>query len=503
MAKPPKPIAPPPALRSEPLSFSDRVEGNLQFWPILTDYMDAVCDFTDEQADASIAAATAGGLPSLTGKAGRFIRVAAAADNVEFSDDIALTKEAFSGLGNTGDMEFVFVGGRSYQSAPDGPFTSADGRKWKPLAPSSTGRPIFVLATGQSNMLGHSGPSTGDRRTLNGSVYVWEQFPGAGQTAGWKVAGPDSPDWPFLATGNSLAYHFCDALQRATGRPVYLVFHATGGQPIAQWLPGGGGVAGATGHMFSTLNSVLTSLRAAPLPTGGTLASHGIEAADIMLWHQGEADADYQGTTGAQWIGRFKTMVATMRDPSSGGSGAAPFIKPNAPVLVGELLHGGTNGGAVGVGSSTDDRNVEIALLDAQEPLVAAVSSRDLDGTDNLHFSGAALQEFGDRYFRRLGAFPKAMPIVETPDKIFLGGKMVLLRSAGTVTINAGVTTQVALGVTMANANYVPIIALVASGSSASPYGPRVENRTPSTFNLRNSGAVNMVVSWMVIDQIA
>ena len=57
MSKPVKPVVPPPALRSEPDTFKDRAEANIEFFEPLVDYMDDVADFVDEQADAAVAAA--------------------------------------------------------------------------------------------------------------------------------------------------------------------------------------------------------------------------------------------------------------------------------------------------------------------------------------------------------------------------------------------------------------------------------------------------------------
>lgn len=395
---------------------------------------------------------------------------------------------SFAAATDTGAATALLIGGRVYESAPDGPFTSADGRHWSPVAESSNGRPLLVLATGQSNMLGMSGTTGGERRTINGSVYAWEQIPGDGQTAGWKVAGPDSPDWPWGTTGNSLAYHFCDMLQRATGRPVYLVMHAAGGQQIAEWMPGGGGVSGASGHMFTSLNAALVGARASTLPTGGTLASWGISQADVLLWHQGEADADYTGTTGVQWFSRFRSVINTMR--TAAGTSAAPMVKPGAPVLVGELLIGGTSGG-----NATDSRNAEIARLDRDEPLVASVSSADLRSDDNLHFIGADLQEFARRYLDRLAVFPKHIPRAASVDLIHMGGGVLLARG-NSIAIAAGATVTVTLPVQMADAYYITTV-VVTGGTPTVPI--RVTARTVTSFDVTYGGTGNITVSWQVI----
>lgn len=88
MSKPVKPVVPPPALRSEPDTFKDRAEANIEFFEPLVDYMDDVADFVDEQADAAVAAAQAGDLPPIAGKAGKLLRVNATGDGLDFQEII-------------------------------------------------------------------------------------------------------------------------------------------------------------------------------------------------------------------------------------------------------------------------------------------------------------------------------------------------------------------------------------------------------------------------------
>ncbi|MAZ19819.1 hypothetical protein [Roseovarius sp.] len=84
MSKPVKPVVPPPALRSEPDTFKDRAEANIEFFEPLVEYMDDVADFVDEQADAAVAAAQAGDLPPIAAKAGQLLKVNAGGTGLEF-----------------------------------------------------------------------------------------------------------------------------------------------------------------------------------------------------------------------------------------------------------------------------------------------------------------------------------------------------------------------------------------------------------------------------------
>lgn len=359
--------------------------------------------------------------------------------------------------------------------------------------------PIVVLATGQSNMLGHS-VDGGDRTTKNNSVYVLETVPNVDPptTTGWKRAGPGSPDWPWLPTGNSLAYQFCDRLQRKTGRTVLMIMVATGGQPIAEWLPGGGGAAGATGIMYSQINAAMVLARSLPVPgrtDGLTLNGTGRVRADIVLWHQGEADANYQPAPGAGSKGayksRFRSVFSTLRDPASGGSSADPMVWSHAPVIAGELLWGGTSGP-----NTTDDRNDALTELSREEPLVTLASSRNLPSLDNLHITGSGLPVFGDRYFDCMGNFPKVLAARETVNTIDMGGGLVLMW--GSAPVNTGGSTVVTMTKTMLDANYVPTLTLVTAGSTTPPC-LRCHTFTTSQFSIENQTGNNQVVRWQVI----
>lgn len=394
--------------------------------------------------------------------------------------------------------KYIIVNGRLYRrlTSGTGEFTTAGGINWAPVyVLSELNLPILIIATGQSNMLGGSGASTGERATINGNVYMWEQFPGAGQTTGWKAAGPASTDWPFMTTGNHLAYHFADMLQRETGRTVLVVHHSVGGTPIAEWMPSGGGVSGATGTMWSALNSIMTAIRTTAIPgrsDGATLASLGVTEADMLLWHQGEADADYKiatdtrAATQAQYLQRFRSIISAMRDPAGSSVSADPMLKKAAPVLVGELLIGGTSSG-----SPTDDRNIALRKLGAEEALVTCVPSAGLLSTDNLHFNGRDLVEFARRYFHALGNFPKqAGPMLSTS-----GSWSVLTQPGGvvtltqTITLLAGVTTAYTFPVTFENANYPVSISHQQGGSSSSSADIHHSLLAVGGLSLRNSSA--------------
>lgn len=311
-------------------------------------------------------------------------------------------------------VNYIWVDSRMYRrnAAATAEFTTGGGARWEPAYTlASSDLPILILATGQSNALGGSGTGTelGERRTINGNVYLWEQFPGAGQTTGWKRAGPANDDWPFLTTGNYAAYHLADMIQRATGRVVCIAAHAAGGTPQAEWLPAGGGVTGATGSMFATLTAIMAAVRGSAVPgrsDSATFASLGVTEADIFTWWQGEADADYRAASDtraasyAQYLARFWQMMRAMRYGE--GTSADPMLKTTAPAILHGLLPGGTSGG-----SPTDDRNDALRKL-GQGPENVFIPSDYMRSTDDLHVDGAWLVEAARRAFFALGQFPKS-----------------------------------------------------------------------------------------------
>ncbi|MEH6776112.1 MAG: hypothetical protein V7668_19470, partial [Cereibacter changlensis] len=94
MPRPAKPAVPPPPLRSNPESFSARMEASLLFWEIFASYLDELGQFAEAQASAALAAAAGGDLPPLTGQAGRFLRVKSDGGGVEFKKAMALADSA-------------------------------------------------------------------------------------------------------------------------------------------------------------------------------------------------------------------------------------------------------------------------------------------------------------------------------------------------------------------------------------------------------------------------
>jgi microcystin-dependent protein len=101
MNKPLKPTVPPAPSRANPgPTFSQLADTFAAFQTVFADYMDAASDFVDDRADAALAAALLGTLPSLAGQAGRFTRVNPGGTALEFRTPAEVAADpAFSGHG--------------------------------------------------------------------------------------------------------------------------------------------------------------------------------------------------------------------------------------------------------------------------------------------------------------------------------------------------------------------------------------------------------------------
>lgn len=75
MPTPIPPIVPPPALRSEPETFSARAEANVSFFEPLVSYLNSVVDWTAARVNEVTATAMAGDLPDISAEAGNILKV--------------------------------------------------------------------------------------------------------------------------------------------------------------------------------------------------------------------------------------------------------------------------------------------------------------------------------------------------------------------------------------------------------------------------------------------
>ena len=113
--KPTKPTVPPAPSRSNPgATFSQTADTFAAFQSVFADYLDATAEFVDDRADAALAAALAGTLPALTGKAGRFLRVNPGETAVEFAQVSGIGSETAQTITNLNTHN---IGGTFYAAS--------------------------------------------------------------------------------------------------------------------------------------------------------------------------------------------------------------------------------------------------------------------------------------------------------------------------------------------------------------------------------------------------
>lgn len=225
--------------------------------------------------------------------------------------------------------------------------------------------PLFVVATGQSNMLGidGGGDTTSDRR-----LVAWDTTAHV-----WKVANLGVN--PFNSTGaNSPAFSFGKEVARRENRIVRLVVMAKSSQHIAQWF-------GVGGHAYNTNMNVLQA---------------GMPRCDVILWHQGESNHDGAGgvcNANACYEDSLYAIIRQFRG----------YTWADEQTL---FIAGGLYDGA---GATQNDRNTALMLLntDTISTTGFAYATGLDDSGDAVHFSGPSLVTLGtERYYNVFRALP-------------------------------------------------------------------------------------------------
>lgn len=177
---------------------------------------------------------------------------------------------------------------------------------------------------------------------------------------------PINPDRSF--SGVNLAESFAEQYAKANDVDVGLICCADGGTSLDQWQP------------------------------GGVLFDHAVLQAQLaqrtstivgILWHQGEADCAEELYSTYQT--RFETMLTALRKALN---------LPDVPVLLGGLgdfLKFRTSDPVLANYTHVNDA---LKCIAQNDPAIGFVSAEGLaPNPDNLHFSAAALYDFGIRYF--------------------------------------------------------------------------------------------------------
>ncbi|HTV25019.1 MAG TPA: sialate O-acetylesterase [Polyangiaceae bacterium] len=221
---------------------------------------------------------------------------------------------------------------------------------------------LFLLA-GQSNMAGRGEVEPSDREPIPHVLAL--------DAAGNWVPARDPIHWDKPSAGVGLARSFAvEYLKHHPGVTVGFIPAACGGSPISTWAPG---------QYFDQTHSH-------PYDDALTRTRRALQAGILrgILWHQGESDT--QPELAPSYEASLTALIARLR---------RELGAPRVPFVIGQL------GQFAAVPWNEPTRAVDAAHRNvaAAVPLAALVSSHGLaSNPDNIHFSAAALREFGRRY---------------------------------------------------------------------------------------------------------
>lgn len=244
--------------------------------------------------------------------------------------------------------------------------------------------PVFLLL-GQSNMAGHgcihpSDPwQAGDRSPVPGALVLGGQ-------------GTIRSAWPRGWIRWRPAAHPLHLNQRSAGFGLGLPFAARlldGGRfPRIGLIPGAWGGAGIDSLGPGTPLYENAVRRARFATRHGTLAG--------VLWHQGETDA-LRDPLARSHSAKLARLIQGLRDD---------LLAPELPVLIGDLAPFGDGKRKPEAVARRHLVRAGLRRVATEDPHAAFVESDGLTGSDAVHFTRAALIEFGHRYaaaFLRIG----------------------------------------------------------------------------------------------------
>lgn len=221
---------------------------------------------------------------------------------------------------------------------------------------------LFLLA-GQSNMAGRGEVEASDREPLPRVLAL--------DATGRWVPARDPLHWDKPVAGVGLARSFgLEYAKHHPGVTVGFIPAACGGSPISTWAPG----------------QYFDQTRSHPYDDAIARARRALGSGTLrgILWHQGESD------TAPELAPRYEAALTELIARLRRELGA-----PRVPFIIGQL------GQFAAVPWNEPTRAVDAAHRRVAEsvPFAAFVRSDGLaSNPDNIHFSAAALREFGRRY---------------------------------------------------------------------------------------------------------
>ncbi|MDI7862524.1 hypothetical protein MRS76_11185 [Rhizobiaceae bacterium n13] len=261
-------------------------------------------------------------------------------------------------------------------------FRRADGRRFIWLR----GKPVVVIAIGQSQAQSVSTQTGGDKAT-NHMVYVWNNgyLPGGGVTDGKRFIIARFGRRPFTpgedeGDANNKVFHACSEIQKRLGVRVYLFLIARHAHPIEAFMseevrtqnawPNRDGTVDLRSHLIRQLSAAMPRVPGKP------------KTADFLIISQGEANATNQVETYA------RKMKAVVDDFEELG-----YIDTSKTPIVACEIHDGGESGRMKRRHASALRRLRNDL-----PTLRVVSASGLkDNGDGVHYDGRSLVTYGLR----------------------------------------------------------------------------------------------------------
>jgi len=135
------------------------------------------------------------------------------------------------------------------------------------------------------------------------------------------------PQYPIVGLATTFAESYADAGCLQPNRSVLIVMGAAGGTSVH----GGWEVHGAAGLLDDSINGVKDALTMGPNPKSNVVKG--------LLWHQGEADAEYlfQAVPYTAYYPKMLAIIDYLRSDSSVGAGI-PTVSESTPFINGGLV---------------------------------------------------------------------------------------------------------------------------------------------------------------------
>lgn len=251
--------------------------------------------------------------------------------------------------------------------------------------------PLLVVLSGQSNAQGAAQDGLGGTYRINPKVKVWDNSTGT-----FKVADMENEAY-FTTTGNpigngnqNIGVSFAHRLQEQTGRDIYVIVAAQGGQPISEWVG-----SGTSSTIYAGMETVIQA----------QLTALGKTGIDFFLWSQGENDA-------TRATGEYRRDLGTFIEQLR----AEPWFPADTPFIAAQACPSWSQT------TRRDYMNEELSTITKRsDPYLFVASSTGLTGDgdvafENIHYGNASIEALGyTRFWNALWYASVDIPVAVAP----------------------------------------------------------------------------------------